>query len=335
MKGVKPGMSLPIIVGEEAIGTVCLTGQPQRVHRFGLVVQRQTEILLEEAALLRSRMVHERVVDDFVRDIALYDPGIVDAHALESRAAELGLAPTLPRTAVLLRVRETGRPETGVRDADERGAGAASRPPARRLPVLRTIREVFRGGQDVAGETAAGRFTVLTATSGGQPALLRRCENLLGLLHERHGLEMHMAFGEPGSGPTGMHTSCRDAATALHIGPSVVPGERIFTITELRVPQLVASVSGTARHRYADSVLRELHHHADWPVLRATLIGWAEGGFSLLRAAERLHVHRNTLIYRLDKITRLSGTDVREPTRALAMYLACVTDLLDTPSGGS
>ncbi|WP_268933016.1 PucR family transcriptional regulator [Streptomyces albidus (ex Kaewkla and Franco 2022)] len=280
-------------------------------------------------------MVHERVVDDFVRDIALYDPAIVDAHALESRAAELGLAPALPRTAVLLRVRETGRQETGVRDSGERGAGAASRPPARRLPVLRTIRGVFRGGQDVAGETATGRFTVLTATSGGQPALLRRCENLLGLLHERHGwrctwLSANRARARRECTPPAV-TRPRRCTSA----PPSPRGERIFTITELRVPQLVASVSGTARHRYADSVLRELHHHADWPVLRATLIGWAEGGFSLLRAAERLHVHRNTLIYRLDKITRLSGTDVREPTRALAMYLACVTDLLDTPSGGS
>src|SRR6201989_475033 len=60
LRGVKPGISLPIIVGAEAIGTVCLTGSPEDVRRFGLVVQRQTELLLEEAALLRSRLLHER-----------------------------------------------------------------------------------------------------------------------------------------------------------------------------------------------------------------------------------------------------------------------------------
>jgi carbohydrate diacid regulator len=45
--------------------------------------------------------------------------------------------------------------------------------------------------------------------------------------------------------------------------------------------------------------------------------------------AEQLPVHRDTLIYRLDrleKISRLSGADVRQPKRALAMYLACVSD---------
>ncbi|WP_217212606.1 helix-turn-helix domain-containing protein [Streptomyces sp. AC550_RSS872] len=37
-------------------------------------------------------------------------------------------------------------------------------------------------------------------------------------------------------------------------------------------------------------------------MLRETLIAWAEGGFQLVRAAERLAVHRNTLLHRLTKI---------------------------------
>lgn len=329
MKGVKPGMSLPIIVGEEAIGTVCLTGDPEEVHRFGLVVQRQTEILLEEAALLRSRMLHERVVDDFVRDIVFYDPEAVDARAVDARAAGLGLSAAVPRTAVLLQTRPPA--EKPGNSAAQSALQEEAAVPVPRFPVLRTIREVFRGSQDVAGETGTGRFTVLTAGPAERSALLARCENLLDLLHERHGLEMQLALGEPGSGTSGMHNSCCDAATAMYTGPSVAPGRRIFAITDLRVPQLVASAVGGSRSRYARSVLGELLDQPDWPTLRATLIGWAEGGFSLVRAAEQLPVHRNTLIYRLEKISRLSGADVRDPKRALAMYLACVTDLVDLP----
>jgi hypothetical protein len=70
---------------------------------------------------------------------------------------------------------------------------------------------------------------------------------------------------------------------------------------------------------------------ADWPTLRETLIAWSEGGFNLLRAAERLHVHRNTLLYRLGKIEQLSARQMREPTQAIAMYLAALADLLDSP----
>jgi carbohydrate diacid regulator len=49
--------------------------------------------------------------------------------------------------------------------------------------------------------------------------------------------------------------------------------------------------------------------------------------------ADRLHVHRNTLLYRLGKIEQLSARQMREPTQAIAMYLAALADLLDSPPG--
>lgn len=320
MRGVRHGMSLPITVGEEVIGTVCLTGEPAEVDRFGLVVRRQAEILLEEAALLRSRMLHERAVDDFVRDVALYDPEVVDAGTVDARAVELGLTPGAARAALLLEVRA----------AD---AGAA----VSRITVLRTVREVFRDRQDVAGEQAAGRYVVLAAAHGERTAPGRftdACGHLLSLLRDRHGLDGRMAVGEPGTGTTGMHHSYRDAATALRTGPVVSPHDRVFTASGLRIPQLLESAPRHGRARFADAVLGDLRGQPDWPTLRETLIGWAEGGFHLVRAAERLHIHRNTLLYRLEKLGKLSGKRVREPAQAIELYLACLTDILRENADG-
>jgi len=304
LRGVLPGTSLPIIVGAEAVGTVGLTGEPEEVRRFGLVVRRQTEILLEEAALLRSRLLHERAVDDCVRNIALYDPDVVDAESVEARLAELGMDPRRPRTAVVLDVR----------------AGGVSR-----LSLLRTVREVFDGGQDVAGELAAGRYAVLRAEAGG---LVERCSALVERLRDRHAADARAGVGEPGRGVAGMHASYRDAALALRAGPRLDPDGRVFAVAELRVPQLVASVVRQDRARYAAALLAGLRGRADWPVLRETLIAWAECGFQLVRTAERLAVHRNTLLHRLAKIEQLSGRAVREPRTAMAMYLACLADVL-------
>ncbi|NEA98216.1 sugar diacid recognition domain-containing protein [Streptomyces sp. SID13726] len=304
LRGVLPGTSLPIIVGAEAVGTVCLTGEPEEVRRFGLVVQRQTEILLEEAALLRSRLLHERAVDDCVRDIALYDPDVVDAETVEARLGELGVDPGRPRAAVVLDVR----------------AGGVSR-----LSLLRTVREVFDGGQDVAGELAAGRYLVLRAGGAG---LVGRCHALVERVAERHGADAWAGIGEPGRGITGMHDSYRDAALALRAGPRLDPDGRVFDVTELRVPQLVASVVRQERARYAAVLLAGVREREDWPVTRETLIAWAECGFRLVRTAERLAIHRNTLLYRLARIEELSGRGVREPRTAMALYLACLADAL-------
>jgi carbohydrate diacid regulator len=60
--------------------------------------------------------------------------------------------------------------------------------------------------------------------------------------------------------------------------------------------------------------------------LKQTLVAWCECGFNLVTTAQRLAIHRNTVIYRLDKISRLTARDVREPEVALALYLACLID---------
>src|SRR6185437_10593751 len=317
LRGVKPGISLPIIVGAEAIGTVCLTGSPEEVRRFGLVVQRQTELLLEEAALLRSRLLYEQAVDDFLRDIALHDPEVMDPDTLQARAAALGLTPALARAAIVLDVR-----------AGQDGTAAVIR-----ISLLRTVREFFGSSQDLAGEITAGRYAVLRAMDAVSGDLTGRCQLLADLIRQRHGLDTWIAVGEPAAGLAGMHSSYRHAAAALRIGPMLDPDARIFAVADLRVPQLVAATAGHERSEYAASVLAGLRDRADWPTLRETLIAWSEGGFNLLKAAERLHVHRNTLLYRLGKIEQLSARQMREPTQAIAMYLAALADLLDSPPG--
>src|SRR5215831_426167 len=78
LRGVRPGITLPIVRAGTALGTVGITGSPRQVRRFGLVVKRQTEILVQESVLLRSRLLRERALEDLVRDIAYFDSDVVE-----------------------------------------------------------------------------------------------------------------------------------------------------------------------------------------------------------------------------------------------------------------
>jgi carbohydrate diacid regulator len=72
----------------------------------------------------------------------------------------------------------------------------------------------------------------------------------------------------------------------------------------------------------------ELRARPDWRALRQSLIAWCETGFNLVHAATALHIHRNTLVYRLNKIAQLTGRSPRDHRAALALYLACLADQL-------
>jgi carbohydrate diacid regulator len=83
--------------------------------------------------------------------------------------------------------------------------------------------------------------------------------------------------------------------------------------------QLLDSTSNVARARFTRSQLARLSGENDFPVLRETLLAWCECGFNLVTTAQRLSIHRNTVIYRLDKVSRLTARDVRRPAVAIAL----------------
>jgi carbohydrate diacid regulator len=319
LTGVRPGITLPIVLDGDAIGTVGITGAPRRVRQFGQVVQRQTEILVRESLLLRSRLWRERALADLFRDIALFDADIADAAAITQRAVELDLDPTLSRVVLLVDVADRAGVPTSPPDPDSLGL---------RATPARTVREVFGHAQDVAVELAAGRVGVLHRDPGDPGDLADRCQRVIALLDSRHGAAARIGVGGPADTLAGLRESYVDADAALRLGPAFADSGRVYEIAALRTHQLLASAGQHARARFLAVTVAGLRTEPDWPALRDTIIAWAQSGFNLVRAAARLHIHRNTLLYRLDKITDRAGRPIRDPAHGLALYLACLADQL-------
>lgn len=300
LAGVRPGITLPVVLDGEVVGTVGLTGSPARVRRFGLVVRSQTELLLRESSLLTSRLVRERAVAELLQDIAHHDPQFVAPQQVEAAARELGHDLRLRRVALVV---------------------DAGRAPG----VLRTVRSAFPDREDVVG--ALGRSHVVAlhrlhprAGTGDVLATGRRAAGALGAEHG----PQQVGVGDPASGVAGLRDSIADALGALRLATAEGTAGPVAHIADFRVHQLLATVGVRARTRFTEAALGPLVGQPDWDVLRATLLAWAEQGFHLVRAARVLHVHRNTLVYRLRKIERLTGRDLSDHRVALTLHLACV-----------
>jgi carbohydrate diacid regulator len=328
LRGVRPGVTLPLVVDGQVVGTVGITGAPAQVKRFGLVVRRQTEILLQESAALRSRLLRERALEDLMTDISAYDAEVVEPDAVQFRASELGYDLRLPRVAVAIDV-SVAEAERGQRRARPERASTL------RPELLRTVREVFADPQDIVASVPSGQFGVLHRVSrehlrsDGDAAVAAACRRLVDSVDARHGLAARTATGTIASDVAGLHESYRDACDALRLGARVSPGVATVTIGDLRVHQVLSMVGHGSRIRLVELVAGPLRAQPDWPVLRATIVAWCESGFSLVRAATALHVHRNTLVYRLGKIEELGGRSLRDHRGCLSLYLACLADQLD------
>jgi carbohydrate diacid regulator len=323
LRGVRPGVTLPLVSGGRAVGTVGITGTPAQVRRFGLLVKRQTEILLRESVMLRSRLLSERAAETLLADIASYDPQVVEGDFLVFRAAELGFDLRLRRVAVAF--------EVTVPDAASRRRGAPTQDMVLiRSELLRTVREVFADPQDIVAGAASGWIGVLHRLPARRPtpSLVTACRRVVDVVAAQHGLAARAGIGEPAASVGGLHESYQDACDALRLGGRPSDGCPVHLIADLRVHQVLAAVSQSARTRLLDLTVAGLRAQPDWPVLRDTITAWCESGFNLVRASAALHIHRNTVVYRMNKIEQITGRPLRDHRATMALYLACLADRL-------
>ncbi|MBP3848551.1 MAG: helix-turn-helix domain-containing protein, partial [Pyramidobacter sp.] len=126
--------------------------------------------------------------------------------------------------------------------------------------------------------------------------------------------------------------SYQEAWKALFLGKKFCTRPGVYEISEYRLEDVITTIDAPVRARYVRAVTGSFRSDPDWNQMRETIRGWCESSFSLIEAAKRLHIHRNTLIYRMDKIARETGLDLHDFRTCLNLYLALVMDQYTGPA---
>ena len=139
--------------------------------------------------------------------------------------------------------------------------------------------------------------------------------------------EFRAAVGVPAPGPSGFRRSYLAARDAERIARQGPPGK----VTAYRDVDLVALLTADPERAqwFVADHLGKLADQDDETLadLRATALCYLESGCSLVRTAAALHVHRNTVLYRLGSIERLLGRELGASPLATHAALALVQRL--------
>ncbi len=124
----------------------------------------------------------------------------------------------------------------------------------------------------------------------------------------------------------GLRTSATDAKAALAVTRQARPQRDVVAIDALGLNRMLVEwyASDNTRASVDDLLepLVDLGPAAAEEAIR-TLQAYLDHQNSPARAAEVLSVHRQTVHYRLNKITRQLGVDLNDPEQRLALQLAC------------
>lgn len=144
-------------------------------------------------------------------------------------------------------------------------------------------------------------------------------------LESRLGHPAPVAHSRPARGAAAVRESYRESRVALGIARRLrYTGATAYQ--ELRGFTVLAQVADTDQGR---QLVREvLEPLRTAPDLGETLIAYLAQGGNINAAARTLHVHRNTMLAKLDRISRLMGVDIRMPEHQFTAWLAIRLDLL-------
>ena len=126
---------------------------------------------------------------------------------------------------------------------------------------------------------------------------------------------------------SGLPDSLKKAQFAEDCGRSFYPGERVYSYHELGLGKLVGKLSREDCLEYLEDHLGNFRFDSMDRELSVTVQSFFEEGLSIARTSRRLYVHRNTLVYRLDKFEKLSGLDLRRFDDAVVARLAMLMEI--------
>lgn len=129
------------------------------------------------------------------------------------------------------------------------------------------------------------------------------------------------------SGLSALREAYREAKDAVSIANELGDREQTTFYGDLKLFQLLLALKERnldQMRRFYFETLGPLVEHDDRKQgdLIRTLSGFFEANGNLAKAATDLNVHRNTLVYRLERISELSGLNLEDPENRLILHLA-------------
>ncbi|RCW45832.1 CdaR family transcriptional regulator [Halopolyspora algeriensis] len=321
----------PVTVAGDPYGLVAIVEPVWPADEHDLA---QHSVIAEQGAtlagseLLRQRSVHEaeeRARDDFVD--ALLHGRFTDQHELAARSRHYRFDPE-GRFAVFVVTLHDMDPE---RRPDVSRAAAATRAAAELEPNVDMLTLTTQiGSMIVVVRQLPDSIPPQRGEALAESRALRHfAEQLSRMMRTRLGDGVRIVYGRGGTGAAGVADSYREARTTVALGQRVtVPS--VCGYDELRVFAAIQEIADSKPGRTFATELLEPLRRADGQTgnLEEIVLAYIKESGNLNAAARRLQLHRNTMLYKLERASRALQMDVRMSETQFMVWLASHIDTL-------
>lgn len=299
LKGVRPGINLPFSFRNQRVGVIGISGEPAEVRAYAELVKMAAEMMVEQAALLDQHQWEKRYREELANQLLQPQPNTA---SLEAMAAYLGLDLRQARIVWIVELQEAQphllRELLAELEATQRDALIAITG-FNEMTLLRPA------------SMAQGEWSLKLERQQAQ-----RLQNQL-----KHRFRVRLIVGGFYDDPQSAYRSSLTARATQAMAQRLKLRHATLFYHDYPLPSLLCDLGEDWRAQELGRPWRTLGEQDEKNVLRSTLRHYFSQNCDQTQTAAQLHIHVNTLRYRLQRIEAITGMKINQLTDALRLYI--------------
>ena len=191
--------------------------------------------------------------------------------------------------------------------------------------LMEMVKELFysQAGDHVTAVDDS-RIVVIKALADGDEAedLEESARMLVDMAESEAMCDVRVAYGTVVSDIRGVTSSYREAKMALEVAKIFYPMKRTIEYGNLGVGRLIYQLPVDLCQLFVKEIFGDnIPEEIDEEIL-STVSKFFENNLNVSETSRQLYIHRNTLIYRIEKLQKATGLDVRVFDDALTLKIA-------------
>jgi len=304
----EPQIVVPIFEDGKKIGLLLINNEEGNGLDQAELIKSFAELLIQRD--LGDAQAAKDSTDQFVAKV-IYKKDFKDLSYVSSEASILGHKLNLPRLAIFIKL--CGFWENCLLN-DNRFEGD-------RQKVIdywkKEIKDAIAGfftksSDNIVAYLGEDEFLVfkdiLNSTEDKVVEMVRKnFSNIFSPLKSQNTKDIVIGISKAYSGIKGLAKSFNEAKLAAILGEKISGANKSYFIDDLGILSIIGDGNREKKLSFASELLGNLTNNE----LLKTLECFFNENLNLTSTAKKLHIHRNTVIYRLDQISRIIGLDPR------------------------
>ncbi|HAS8220208.1 sugar diacid utilization regulator [Vibrio vulnificus] len=309
LKGVKPGINLPILFLDQVIGVIGVSGAPDEVKHYGELVKMTAELIVEQAALMSQVQWNKRHREELV--LQLISGATLNDNQLNSIAERLGLNLSEPRIAAVVKVFPDKQTSLSLEHLQQ---------------IVHLLeypeRDNLVGILSVSNnEVVVLKPISLTDNGWSKEVETKRINQLLKRVSKEGNFSIKIALGDYFEGLAGLAQSFETAKLTMQL--MAEQSGTVFFYQDHKLPVLMSDLlSQPWKAEQLQAPLLKLQKKDSKGVLLKTLTAYFAQKCDACRTCQALHIHRNTLRYRIEKIEDITSLNFNNLNNTFQLYIA-------------